>query len=333
MRNLNQLPFALLLASAAVACTTPSTQSASQVSSDLAKTNGGYDTADEAPMFGDETEFDAAAIETDTAYTDSMAQDPTVLALSSSTTASIEDVIVLWGKLPGDPGTTDHRDWTGSLSLSRGALVVNRTVAFEPATDHLLPRSSPASVSFASVTAPFVDGLALSLLDPTPASTDAYTLTYTSAIDPTQSYAIDVAQLASGPVVVDAGDGYKLIAVALHRDTCHGGFMRGRFRALTANVGVYIGIVVDRLGQPIGHVRGIYGHKADGSPVMFGKFIDRDGKFTGLIDGTYDAGDFQAKWIDRAGDHGLIHGHYFEGASAQSGNFIARWDETSCSPD
>ena len=210
-------------------------------------------------------------------------------------------------------------------------------IAFEDATDRLLPRPSISSVAFQSYTRPFADGLALRVLDPDPTATTPLALTYTSAVDPSITYSLDLAQLAQGPVVIDAGDGFKVIAVAQHKhdsDGCLGGFMRGRFHALSAGFGVYHGIVTNRLGAPVGHVRGIYGHKSDGTPVMFGKFIDAQGHFLGILAGTFDSGEFRARWkVLGDDDHGRIHGRYFESSAVDGGHFLARWAQTQCAED
>jgi hypothetical protein len=302
------------------------------VQTSLEQPNGGLDTADEAPMFGAEPDFDAAAIEADTVISDPMASDPSVVTMQNSPTAASQDLVVVWGRLPADPTALPH-DWTGTLTVSRGAVLVHRTIAFEDATDRLLPRQAANTVAFRSVTRPFVDGLALRVIDPTPAATDALALVYTPA-DGSAPITIDLSQLASGPISIDVGGGDRIVAVGQHRDdTCNAGFMRGRWHALGANLGVFHGFVEDRDGTQLGHVRGIYGHRRSGDAVVFGKFIDREGKFIGLIVGTYDAGDFKARWIDRAGDHGAIHGRYFESKDARGGGFVARWAETSCSED
>jgi hypothetical protein len=332
---MRQLPFILLVATSAVACVDSGTPAdTAQVTSDLEKANGGLDTTDEAPMFADESAFDAASIEADAAYTDPMGADPTVTAMDQAPTVDGRDLILLWGRLPADPTATTVRDWSGRLELSRGALVVRRTIAFEERTDALLPRSSPRAIEFRSMTRPFADGLALRVLDPDPASTERLRLTYTSA-DGTRSYELDLSRLADGPIVVDAGDGNRVVAIGERRDdVCHGGFMRGRWHALGPNIGAYRGVVVNRLGEPLGHVRGIYGHRRNGDHVMFGKFIDRDGHFVGIIAGTYDVdGSFHARWLDRQGDHGTVRGQAFEGANPRGGGFLARWAETSCSED
>jgi hypothetical protein len=332
-----QLPLALLLASSAAACVDPgaaSSDSTSQVTSNLELANGGETTADEAPMFGDELAFDNASIESDAQVTDPMATDASVTALASSTTAVSRRVLVMWGRMPADPNGTARR-WSGSLALSRGALIVNRTVGFEPATDRLLPRTARESVAFDSVTRPASDGLALRVIDPDP-SAGALTLTYVSApaagsAIPSVTYSFDLEQLASGPISIDAGDGNRMIAIALpDRDGCEHGFMRGRWHALSANLGVYRGVVLDADGAPIGHVRGIYGQRRNGDKVMFGKFIVRDGQFKGVLAGTYANGDFDARWIARDGDHGHAEGKYVESADARGGGFVARWADSAC---
>ena len=341
---MRQLPFVLLLSGSLLGCVassaTDSPSDPGSVTSALSQPNGGYDTADEAPMFGASADFDASAIEADAAVTDPMAQDSSVTTLASSPTAAGRDVIVMWGHLPIDRNA-QPRDWSGQLQLSRGAMIVRRTVGFEQATDKLLPRSAADTVAFQSITKPFVDGLALRVLDPDPSAGDL-SLVYTStppagSAIPSVTYTLDLSQLDAGPIVVDAGNGDKLIAIGQHEhdtDGCAGGFMRGRWHALAPSVGVYLGIVTNRLGEPVGHVRGIYGVRKDGAKVMFGKFIDRQGKFLGILAGTYGNGDFLARWKTPGDDdHGRIRGMYVESSAADAGAFAARWAQTQCSED
>jgi hypothetical protein len=331
-RNLS-LSFALLLALPTAACLQHDNDS-QDVSSAIEKPNGGFDTADEAPAFGDEPEFDAAAIETDTSVTDALATDPSTVSIDRASAASGFRLLVLWGKMPADRNAQDSRDWSGAFKVSRGGLIVRQTIAFEDANDHLLPRASLDTVSFQSVTKPFMDGLALTVLDPMPAAATALTLTYTPA-NGTTSYTLDLTQLVNGPIVVDAGDGYKMVAIGHRRQVaaCDGGFMRGRWHALSPHLGKFLGVVADEDGAPVGHVRGVFGERRNGDSVMFGKFIDREGHFRGLLAGTFDNGEYRARWIDRQGDHGAAHGVYFEGQAASTGGFLGRWAEASCSTD
>ncbi|MEO8704556.1 MAG: hypothetical protein ABI867_31165, partial [Kofleriaceae bacterium] len=325
-----QLSLALLVALPLVACTTDSSPSEEATAADLEKESGGYTTADEAAAFDAEELYASASIEADTAVVDELAGDPSIVEMSGSVTAEAHDFALLWGRMPADPDATGGRDWSGRIQLSRGAMVVRRRIAFEQSTDRVLPRTQRDLIEFKSVTRPFADGLVLRVFDPTPADPNPLTLTYTSD-DGTQTYALELRRLAQGPIVVDAGDGNRVIATGRRRaDFCNHGTMRGRWHALAPNFGGYLGIVSNAAGEPVGHVRGIYGQRRGGEQVVFGKFIDRDGQFSGLISGQYTDGRFEARWIDRGGDHGVLHGAFFEGASLRAGVFAARWQETSC---
>jgi hypothetical protein len=325
----HQLPLFLLLASSTFACTTDGNDDATAVTSALEQANGGFDTADEAPMFGDDAAFEAAGIEADTSVTDTMAADPSVTTIENAPAGARHRLLIAWGRMPADPTATTGRNWSGSLTLSRGALVVGRTVGFEDATDHLMPRTSASTVEFQSATRPFADGLVLRVLDPDPTQ-GALHLVYTSA-DQATTYDLDLSQLANGPLSIDAGDGNRVVAVALRElDGCDHGFMRGRWVALRPGMGVYRGVVADANGQIEGHIRGIWGQRQNGDKVMFGKFIDAQGHFRGILAGTYEAGHFHARWLVASGDHGAAAGLYFDAPNVRGGMFVGRWAESTC---
>lgn len=329
----HQLPLALLLATSTFACVNDAatdTETADEVTSALERENGGLDTSDEAPMFGEETAYQALSLERDTAVADTMASDPSVSALEAAPDVARHRVLIAWGRMPADPNATTARNWSGSLTISRGALVVGRTIGFEDATDQLLPRTTASTVEFDSVTRPFADGLILRVLvQPDPAQ-GAPHLTYTSK-DSTHTYDLDLAALIQGPVSIDAGDGHRVIALALpEADACDHGFMRGRWVAVAPGKGVYRGAIANADGEVTGHIRGIWGQRQNGDKVMFGKFIATDGSFKGLLVGTYEAGHYQARWLTQAGDHGLAGGVYFDAPNIRGGLFAGRWAETSC---
>lgn len=337
MRRTLSLPLALLFAFPA--CVDPpgggEPQDIQDISNALEQTHGGYDTADEPVQFGAtaEAEFSAAAIEVEASVSDEIAVDPTVVSLDAARRGF--HLVVVWGKLPAERDAEEVRDWSGSLRISRGALVVRHTIGFEDRTDRLLPRETRDTVSFDSVTQPFVDGLALTVIDGEPSTTDAgLTLTYTPRSSRT-SFTLQLEQLARGPIVIDAGGGFKIVAAAHRRqiDPCDRGFMRGRWHAVSPNLGRFLGVVTNEDGERVGHVRGIYGQRRDGEPVLFGKFINREGQFRGILSGTYGDGVYRARWIARTGDHGTAHGVYFAGPDERAGHFLGRWAETSCTLD
>ena len=328
---MSKLPLVLLAALPAVACTTNDNSmptNADEVTSAIEKSNGGFDTADEAPLFDDDATFEAAAIEADSTESDAMT--PAVADMERLPGVRVRNVVMLWGQLPLDPTQTGVRDWSGRLELNRGGMRIARKIAFEALQgDRILPRTDRAIIDFVSHTRPAADGLVLTIADPAP-GTGPLTLTYTPA-DGSAAHTLELRDLADGPVVADVGDGNKIIVSARDRDPCDHGFMRGRWRALKEGFGVYLGVVADDDGNPIGHVRGIWGVKRDGSHAFFGKYIDRDGKFRGILAGTWDDQHFDGRWIVRSGDHGQVHGIYFRHDTLRGGGFLARWGETSCS--
>lgn len=307
-----------------------------EVASALEQENGGFDTTDEAPVFGAEDLFDAAAVERDADFGDEL-DDANMTALRDTAGAESHRVAIVWGQIPPDRAPEHAKDWTGALNLSRGGMIIRRTIGFEPATDHIVrPRTDRNTVAFTSVTKPFVDGLVLEVVDPTP--DNGLLLTYHGAAG---DFAFNLADLANGPIVVDADDqGNRMVAISLRRlasstDPCNRGFMRGRWHQIRPGLGAYLGMVVDADGNPIGHVRGIYGVRRNGEHVMFGKFIGLDGRFDGILAGHYGDGEFRGRWISRAGDAGKYQGAYRESlpGDAVGGGWVARWAETTCAQD
>jgi hypothetical protein len=306
---------------------------ADQIVSAIELENGGLDTEDEAPSFGEADAFAAAAIENTADVSDTMSTDTEVVALRERTDVQRLRVAAIWGRMPPSREELTPHDWSGTIQVSRGAVVVRHRIGFEEATDRLLPRDSRTVIPFQSVTGPFVDGLVLEVL----ADTDlgAITLSYVPGSGTTVE--VRLADLLAGPVSTDFGDGNRMVVTALRgdRDACDHGFMRGRWHALRENLGGFRGIVTDADGTPIGHMRGFYGTRRDGQQVFFGKYINREGQFRGIFAGHYRDGAFVGRWITRAGEHGRLGGHYRESlpGAEVGGVYMGRWAETSCAAD
>jgi hypothetical protein len=327
-----QLPLALLLASTTVACVDDATMPENdEVISALELDNGGFDTTDEAPLFAADTMFQDAAIESDALAPDPMEADAEMRTMEDAPDADVRDVAVLWGRIPADPTATVVRDWSGELRLSRGGMYTRRRIAFEDLGDRLLPRLTRDAIRFESRTRPAADGLVLRVADPTRGSVDPLRLRYAAANGDVRD--IDLSRLDDGPVVEDMGDGNRMIVIAHRRnDTCAHGFIRGRWHKFAPNASTYLGVVANSQGEVVGHIRGIAGQRRSGESVMFGKFINREGQFVGILKGHYENGEFKARWLDRDGDHGYLHGLYFEGPTPRAGGLLGRWAETSCGP-
>lgn len=322
------------LVAAAGACTDGPEDEADVIVSSLELENGGLDTADEAPAFGETELFDSASIENSAAVTDTMDRDTEVVALRDRTDVQRLRVAVVWGQLPPNREAPSAHDWSGRIEVSRGAIVVRRRIGFEEATDRLMPRDTRTAVAFQSVTRPFADGLVLEVL------ADADLAGITISYVPNTGERLDLAlgRLLEGPVSTDRdADGNRIIVTALRRDRddCDHGFMRGRWHALRQGVGAFRGIITNADGEPIGHMRGIYGQRRNGEQVFFGKFIGEDGAFRGLFAGHYRDGNFVGRWLTRAGEHGRLGGHYRESLPGPEvgGMYMGRWAETSCAAD
>ncbi len=335
---MNKLSLALLLAATTTACVSDGQDvtepAADTITSDLDKANGGFTTADEASQFGQEALFTDASLEATGAAADTTATDPAVRDMQNRPDVAMRGVVMMWGQLPADPEETDVTDWSGSIVASRGAVVVARKIAFEDRTDALLPRDNRTTIAFTSKTSTHSDGLVLRLIDPTPTAPEPLTLTYT--LTSGASYTINVGALATAPQVIDVDGDNKIVAATVrHRDACDAGAMRGRWRKVAPNLGHFLGVVVDKDGAEIGHVRGIFGER-NGERRLFGKFINAGGEFKGLMVGAYgDDGRFAARWVTRAGEAGRIAGVYRDGhaGAERHGGFLARWAEATCSED
>lgn len=315
------------------ACGSTDVDDADEIAQALELEDGGYDMEDEQPMFGmDDTLGDADVYDQGLAVTDTMESDLEVVAMNDSPDAVLFETLVLWGQMPADPTTTTARDWTGRISVNRGAIVVRRTIRFE-GVDRLMPRSDRRAVDFRSVTRPHADGIVLTIIDPTPTAAEPLVLTY--AADGGASHDLPISALVDGieSRVVDA-DGNRVTAEATPRpvDLCNHGRLRGRWHKVAEHRGVFLGGVSDALGNPIGHMRGIYGQRLNGDKVFFGKYIDRDGRFKGIFRGTYDAGHFEGRWLNRGGEFGALGGEYRETVPGPriGGHFLGRWTELSC---
>lgn len=329
----SKLPIALLLVTSTAACVDNASgtdlDSQTSVASAIELENGGLDQADEAPEFAEPEAFAAAQIENDASADDLMAGDERVGMMERAPDAARHRVLLAWGRMPLDLSATSGRNWSGSIRTSRGAIVLGRTIGFEDLTDKVLPRETPDQIDFRSVTRPHADGMLLRVIDPDPTA-GPIVLTYTSG-DGSMTTELDLSGLATGPLSVDAGDGNRVIAVGLRdRDACDHGFIRGRWVAMREGLGAYRGVITNADGERTGHIRGIWGKRRNGDEVMFGKFIANDGSFKGLLVGTYEEGQWRARWVTRAGDHGLAGGLYVDAPDLRGGVFGGRYGETGC---
>jgi len=260
-----------------------------------------------------------------------------------------------WGMVrgPGDTlgepsGPCDVVEWTGEIHTDRGIVLVRRVMRFEEG-DHLVrPRLDRRTVAFVSNTTCGFDGLLLQIIerpaDHDPENTEPNRL-HINTGPFSGVYEIDgLAGLSEIHEIDDAGNLFQLNGFNLSDvDYCPKGFLSGRYRILDGEtgsldepgnaVGKMAGAYLGLNGRIRGFMMGAYGFDEQGERVFYGKYIDRLGRFRGLLRGTWVAGDgedhlagFEGHWVTRNGNReGLLGGlaHAVEGYPG--GFYEGRW--------
>jgi len=300
----------------------------------LADANGGYDTADEAPGFGDPA-FAEMFGEAENAM-DEIAEDPTVQAAEDDPLAEVRFVRVVWGQLELNPELEEATDWHGTISIDRGYLVVMRQIRFEHATDWIVrPRPSPLAVEVYSTTRPHFDGLVLKIIDNEPDSDEPNDLHI--QLGPAD-FSVPVADLADYEHVetVDAlGNALSIRSLACVPTP--NGWLAGIWVERHQHRGIFRGAFMNRVGQLEGFLRGHWGVDQGGLRLLFGKYIDREGHFRGILAGTWDphpgsgavdapaSGTMEGLWYGRGGEAvGEFGGTYRKGFR-RGGYFCGHW--------
>lgn len=304
------------------------------VAAALEADNGGIAMEDDAAGLGLDPELaELGLLEEDLPAADPMLTSADVSAVSAAADARVYHVAVEWGRIPASLAASDARNWSGAFGVSRGAVVVERAMRFEPATDRLLPRTDARIVPFTSVTLPHHDGLLLRVIDPTPGASEPLQLHYAGLGG--VRVEVGVADLVGAPrELVSDADGNRMIAIARERslDPCANGFLAGRWLRLAEGRGIFFGRVVGPAGGLEGHVRGIWGVRRSGERVFFGKYVGPEGHFRGILAGHYADGRFEGHWLDRSGDRGTLRGAYGDGPIEGNGRgaFLGAFAENIC---
>ena len=221
---------------------------------------------------------------------------------------------ILWGRLCFDTSATKVTDWSGSLSINRGAEIVRRVIRFESNQDYVLPRTDRRLVEWVSKTTVHNDGIAVDIVVPKAAAfMDTTTDTDTSSendskeiIEVDTAYSIlDSVRIVfeTGPyrstftlsdisaldtvIQLDDSNSVALHGLKLDQRPCPRGFLSGVWGLDEEGRGVFRGLWLSRNGQVTGFLKGHYGINADGLKVFKGKWITSTGSFGGLLSGTY----------------------------------------------
>jgi hypothetical protein len=301
---------------------------------DLDDEYGGYNFGDESPAFADPYLATTYGPEADVEYIDPMEDDPAV------TRARLRErelrrahryLLITWGNLRADTTIDFVTDWSGSLSVENGVVLLKRTIAFD-ARDEILPRTSRDLLEWVSYTRPHFDGIVVALhglcrRDTMPddngfthGDTAHAPLEVTFATEPlTVTFTEDeLANLHRVIPVDDHGNAVAFNTVVVMPQPCPSGFLAGQWRNVEDRPGgVFRGKWISHNGLHMGYLRGVYGPNSRGEKVFFGKWINHGGQFHGLLKGRYGAfGDRPRGWFE---------GVWFNRARRQMGGLKGEW--------
>ncbi|MCP4544987.1 MAG: hypothetical protein GY835_00820 [bacterium] len=296
--------------------------------------DGGYDTTDESPAFGDPA-FDALfTYEED--VLDPFNDSNEVDEMEDLPERAIHYLRLAWGQLNGSPGQEIVTNWSGTIGVDRGAVVVLRRIHFEPGTDRLiLSRSNVREFELETLTSVHYDGLLLKIIDPDPGADDLNMLTID--MGPGQ-VSVLVAALDGYQDIIDVDDiGNQMSLQSPTILEVDNGFLHGIwYSGPNTERGVFRGGFLNYDGRLRGYVRGHWGINGEGEKVFKGKYIARNGQFLGIIRGHWTPdvdsaemgrGVFSGQWRDRDGvTQGALGGHYLRGFR-RGGYFSGRWVE------
>ena len=313
----------------------------------LEQDDGGFDTTDTEPMFGDEAAFAAAGLDAE----DPEVADP-VLAYGpeagpepGAEDAGAITVLVLWGHLRPDLDRARPREWSGELHVTSGGLVLRRTIHFDQLGDAVLPRTDRQTIAFTSVTLPHDDGLLVSVVPPRAGQDGALAEEAPELVirfEGVEEIVVSAADLADGyravfPVDAERGG---IAVTTLPSHPCPHGLLAGIWTSVRPELGTFRGRWVGLRGELRGHVRGIWGANRAGRRVLFGKYIGNGGEFRGLLRGVYGDGTFTGVFVDRGGAYvGGLAGRYsgldsdLPGDGIFAGEWIEACEAERCGPE
>jgi len=300
---------------------------------------GSYTTAKEQPAFGDP--FVEAVMDGEEAYNDPIAVSPAVDSIENDDSTAVYCFRMIWGNLQDDSGITESTDWSGSLSLSRGAIVVTHTIRFEPLQDYIMPRYDdsgnfvPETLGWVSKTSVGFDGIAARLIIPPSVTDDTVIVTYGSA-QLTISFPITVLDDLDTLINISLGN-----AISFQANRCESGpdirsrgHVIGRWGQDENGQGVFYGRWMTTRGLVVGAVKGEWGVDSTGAQIFVGKWIDRTGNFEGFIKGVWRdrgqgknaAGQFRGRIFNALREPiGVVKGHFKKGTTRWGGFFAGKW--------
>jgi hypothetical protein len=269
---------------------------------DLDSPTGGFTLTDEEPAFGEPELFEPMFNEV--AVDDTTSDNAQVKELFRHRHVKIFRMRAIWGHLVttyADEAERDEDycplDWSGTMRLDGGAVIVERIIAFEE--EDSVERESVSTINWVSHTGPHVDGLQVMLVVPWgPAdSTEEWIEPKFVFESGPYSKEFSVSELMAMSLlepVDDCGNGITINSHILPA-FCPYGFLAGGWKSVEPDtteagnviLGLYRGIWISERGTPGGYLKGAFGTNTSGETVFIGKYIDLTGKFKGILRGIY----------------------------------------------
>ena len=256
---------------------------------------GGFNLADEAPGFDDPVllgEFDEATL---VEYDDPIGRESDIAAAVKRPLPQ-HYLMITWGNLERDSTINFSTDWSGSLMVDRGAILLKRIIQFED-HDQILPRVARNKLEWISYTGPAFDGIVVRILprpdiaaDSSVADTADVANRVTFATGPlTVSFTIAELRDLHRVIRVDnMGNAVAFNSVVVYPNACPRGFLGGLWKDNPDTTGgTFRGMWISEKGAHMGFLKGIYGVNSAGDRVFFGKWISLNGKFKGILKGQW----------------------------------------------
>ncbi len=302
---------------------------------------GAYKATDEDPYFGDPDVEEVASAEEEEEYNDPVALSPIVDSVECAERPDIFCLRMVWGNLERDSGVTELTDWSGKLTINRGAIVVTHLIRFEPGQDYLLPRYNeegyyvPEELRWVSQTSCHYDGIASKLFIPPSVTDEVVTVTYESE-QLTISFTMGELEELDTLITIGFGNAISFQAARFDPTSKLHGSLAGRWFRNENGQGVFYGKWISAAGRIMGTIKGQWGIDENGRQVFVGKWIDVTGKFQGFVKGFYSShptlsnlaygGRFWGRIYNADSEPiGLLKGHYRRGNCYKGGYFAGRW--------
>ncbi len=316
---------------------------------DLDEAYGGLSMTDEQPAFDDPYLIAEDAQDQGDAFDDPLADDPEVREMErrghgpgdGTARPRFTFLRVVWGELEAatDAPDGDAVDWSGSLHVDRGIVIVRRVILFErPADSIARPRPDRQTVAWTSHTGGHVDGVLVQIIErPQDLEGEEPNQLHFGTGPFTTSFPVaDLVGLDEVYPVEPAGNAVHFVGFNLaDLDSCPKGFVGGRWQddpATDVEGGIFRGRWVGLHGLTEGHLRGRYGVNEAGERVFFGKYIGPRGHFRGLLAGTWTPGEepgqgvFEGHWVNRQETvEGVLSGRFATAEERPGGFFQGRW--------